>query len=812
MKLKSLKKPIKVDLKPLGLKEVVRYITAIAILLQLSNKELSFLLNIGNRISEIWNKSGVTFTIQYLTECLRLVGNFIAGKGLLNHKTWVSTYKNGLPKIIGIKGKVIFESLINDLNNNLPPKPISRALISVLSIFRAMSPKVHIPKFSTITDPFKGQCDTLPVNDIRGALNSLGALTYFENRKLESPTFFLSYKGGANSSVAFLSVGLDLIALMRNPSIWFNMVKFSLFHRFYYFALVMIVLSIILFPLILFPIDLVLGRLGIIEELRGKTRVIGITDQWTQWLFKPLHDVLYSFLDTLSVDGTREQHGPVKRLLEGGFSEFYSIDLSAATDRLPVSLQEDILNLLGLGGTLWRNILKRPYYYQGQPFNYSVGQPMGAYSSFAMLSLTNHVIMGVAMNSLKLTYDDSKPLYAILGDDVAIANEPLAFNYQWLMDSVLGVVINPIKGFEGNLIEFAKNWFYKSGVNLSPLGSKALLRSIRSPLFITSVIADYRLKQFPDSLKLELQVLTTFLGKLFNKEKFSQWKWLFSILGPQSGFWNLTESNLDVKSMEALFKEFLSEVGVPMTEVSMKYYFILTKRTWTPMRSISGLWFNFLKILSLIFRPLIWSNNKFKSLGINPRYTAVLATASLLAVILPVLVFKLIKNMWITLWLVSLSLVLTLFGYPYINKSVRYRLKYFGNTVKRWKHNFFLTWDLVNSGKAQAQTPFSNWNRPKVPINRVLNSAILFDRWLRGLKFDRPIQFLVERVKSSSEDELPAVKTAERVLSSLNKDYNSWNSKVKKEIKKISNFKRNSKNNLSNNRRSKKVSQKTKSL
>jgi len=73
--------------------------------------------------------------------------------------------------------------------------------------------------------------------------------------------------------------------------------------------------------------------------------------------------------------------------------------------------------------------------------------------------------MGVAINSLKLTYDDFKPLYAILGDDVAIANKPLAFNYQWLMDSVLGVVINPIKGFEGNLIEFI---------------------SIRSPLFITS--------------------------------------------------------------------------------------------------------------------------------------------------------------------------------------------------------------------------------------------------------------------------------------------------------------------------------------
>lgn len=82
---------------------------------------------------------------------------------------------------------------------------------------------------------------------------------------------------------------------------------------------------------------------------------------------------------------------------------------------------------------------------------------MGAYSSFAMLALTNHVIMAVAMQSSGLTYNDNEPLYAILGDDVAIANKPLAENYQKIMDSVLGVVINPIKGFEGNLVEFAKN-------------------------------------------------------------------------------------------------------------------------------------------------------------------------------------------------------------------------------------------------------------------------------------------------------------------------------------------------------------------
>jgi len=31
--------------------------------------------------------------------------------------------------------------------------------------------------------------------------------------------------------------------------------------------------------------------------------------------------------------------------------EFFSLDLSAATDRLPVLLQADILDALGLGGT-----------------------------------------------------------------------------------------------------------------------------------------------------------------------------------------------------------------------------------------------------------------------------------------------------------------------------------------------------------------------------------------------------------------------------------------------------------------------------
>jgi hypothetical protein len=56
---------------------------------------------------------------------------------------------------------------------------------------------------------------------------------------------------------------------------------------------------------------------------------------------------------------------------------------------------------------------------------------------------------------------------------------------------------------------------------------------------------------------------------------------------------------------------------------------------------------------------------------------------------------------------------------------------------------------------------------------------------MTGLKFSRPIQILVERVKLKEADDLPAIKTAEKCLSALNKDYASFHSQVMKERKRI---------------------------
>lgn len=94
-------------------------------------------------------------------------------------------------------------------------------------------------------------------------------------------------------------------------------------------------------------------------------RVFAITDSITQSVFRPLSDRIFKILDTLPMDGTFDQDRPV-RYLKDLFRKdllnnetLYSYDLSAATDRLPISLQHQILSLM-LGeeaATSWVNIL-----------------------------------------------------------------------------------------------------------------------------------------------------------------------------------------------------------------------------------------------------------------------------------------------------------------------------------------------------------------------------------------------------------------------------------------------------------------------
>lgn len=78
---------------------------------------------------------------------------------------------------------------------------------------------------------------------------------------------------------------------------------------------------------------------------------------------------------------------------------------------------------------------------------------MGAYSSFAMLALTHHIIIRYAALQAGLRkFKD----YAVLGDDLVIANDDVALHYLEVCKD-LGVEINLSKSIiSTDIAEFAK--------------------------------------------------------------------------------------------------------------------------------------------------------------------------------------------------------------------------------------------------------------------------------------------------------------------------------------------------------------------
>jgi len=231
-----------------------------------------------------------------------------------------------------------------------------------------------------------------------------------------------------------------------------------------------------------------LGKLSVKEEAAGKMRIFALVDPWTQWLLKPLHDLIFNnILRAIPQDGTFDQLAPLRLLMKrtGGKTGYFSLDLTAATDRLPLALQQRIIAHLANDefSLAWATLLTgRDYWLKTMqphisgPYRYSVGQPMGALSSWASLALTHHFIVQFAAFRVgELGWYQN---YAVLGDDVVIADLKVARSYLQIMKS-LGVecgLHKSIMSYNGIALEFAKKTFYK-GVDVSPIPFKELAAS-----------------------------------------------------------------------------------------------------------------------------------------------------------------------------------------------------------------------------------------------------------------------------------------------------------------------------------------------
>jgi hypothetical protein len=772
--------PSALELKPVTVKEMDRIIHLVSLVFNITKGQKAILCDIQIRILKVWKDSGVKFTIIYLSECLRLVCVYIAEDGIKNKKTWVATYcRSGLPKILGMKGRQCIIDYRNAINAGTASTDVSlkfaRVIISVLSFFRMMSPE-HVLNFGTVVDPLKEGSLPLPEKDIARGLSSLG----LRRLKTSSPRFLWSNKAGVNTRYAFLSIGLDLLGIIAVPRVWWSMLRYAFYMGYYLFCFIFVMASLWCLPFFIIFTPLVgffrLGRLSIVKELKGKARVVGITDMWTQMLFRPLHDSIYDQLGNIPEDGTNDQLAPVKLILKKKPSWVNSVDLSAATDRLPVELQARILLQLGVPGDLWRDILRRPYNYADVDYVYAVGQPMGAYSSFAMLALTNHVIVHSSMSENGVKYKPGSGQYAVLGDDVAISVKDVALTYIQKLE-MIGVEVNPIKGFTGKVIEFAKTLFHgPTGVNFTPVGAKIVLRSAREPIYFVTLLKDLINKGYLPILELSLSTFNQYLTLFGKNSGPARDAWLFAFLGPQSGLWGQSEGNLDKNLWRSLFDQFLLTLpgASDFASVTRWYENRLIRLSVFSYSSIHELGEGFLRIGKFSQKPWIWPRKKFDYLESSPQMLALLTCATGLPFLVPILCWYYVSALATGLYLATVSKLTGSKGLD--NELLEAASSPIQALIKYLERNAQAGYSQLQGNELAFREQYSNFlenpflrkRATKWPIHTDIG---WFVGWLGTLKFKRPMQLLAVRfIKTKgvpADDMLPAVKTARSCLSTL---------------------------------------------
>lgn len=126
----------------------------------------------------------------------------------------------------------------------------------------------------------------------------------------------------------------------------------------------------------------------------------------------------------------------------------------------------------------------------GSDIRYSVGNPMGFYSSWASFALSHHFVVFWCCEELNIRWSTAK--YVILGDDILIGDDRLGELYRTKILS-LGVEISEQKSFTSTEVcEFAKRYIFR-GEEVSPFPLSSVQNNLGDvSLLVASVMGEER--------------------------------------------------------------------------------------------------------------------------------------------------------------------------------------------------------------------------------------------------------------------------------------------------------------------------------
>lgn len=387
---------------------------------------------------------------------------------LLKQRIWTKLDHKGLPKWLNFN-----HNLVKDDN-------YVRGVNTSLAYYRLYSLSPDDTVINSITDVSSHSISVSEIDKIREYSEA-----FFKQRNVpeftisDNSPIYATTKAGANSSSA-MGVGSidDALAISETPikecidkilPLVYTEEKVKLFQSIFDDSLAQSVKT---------DKPLLTGRLHLISEGGGKTRPIAIPDIWSQSVLKPIHNYLMNLLKRMPNDGTFSHSALAERVKAFTFHHsLYCYDLTAATDRLPLFIQKEILRpLLGEIVDWWAKLMsEREFTYKGKSVTYAVGQPMGLLSSWPAMALAHHIIINYVKKD--------KSFYAVIGDDMVMHRPEAALEYRRLMES-LGVEIKLEKTLipssnEPKVANIAKRYF-RNGIDISPIPPKVLIESTKN--------------------------------------------------------------------------------------------------------------------------------------------------------------------------------------------------------------------------------------------------------------------------------------------------------------------------------------------
>ena len=528
---------------------------------------LPHFLKLADNIISMWKLSGRKALISYLKECVRATVQFVAGQQYIRNSIPVKLNRVGLPKIIPGPLRIRIASLKGGVETS-ESILILRAVLSILQVYRTIKVPGLVAEISTVTGPYTGTITSL-LSEVKVVSR------WFPTLKVrKGGSWSISETSGPNSPLSTWGSVADVFAFAWDHNTFANLVKYGIKRRAYahvvwvmflyliiesFYGLsvftlfhvsvsypqaspLMFLIALLMYLKVFFGIKWVTGRLATFEEGGGKIRIVAIFDAWSQWLLKPLHDGIFDLFSQLSTDGTHNQIKPLNSLMDYirlGHPA-YSFDLTAATDRIPLWLQVEVLESFGFRESKdWAALIADRSFRitngfkdsinksicadldpiitrgRGVDIRYSVGQPMGAYSSWAVMALTHHVLVQIA--ALRVGHKGYFIHYALLGDDIVIANHEVAMMYLQVMKEI-GVGVNRLKSIESEagVVEFAKRWVHPHLGEFSPIGAKLILAVIKNVTLFPALFTEMAQKGFtlyPSSIVAVLQGLLKIRGR-----------------------------------------------------------------------------------------------------------------------------------------------------------------------------------------------------------------------------------------------------------------------------------------------------------